>query len=312
VAGTFVYTPAAGTALKAGVQTLSATFTATDSTDYSTATSSVPITVNAAAPVINWVTPVAIIYGTALSATQLDATSSVAGTFSYSPAAGTVLAVGSQTLSVTFTPTDTADYTTATQTVTLTVNAGTATLSISASSVGFGDVVLNTPATQVVTLSSTGTASVTVNSATVTGTGFSLSAPTLPATLTPGQTLTLAVQFDPTTAGAVTGQLTVSSTSTTNGTALIPLTGTGIAAAYAVDLSWDAPSSSPDPVAGYNVYRSPSGGSMYQLLNATVDSQVTYADTTVEDGQSYDYTIESVDALGIESVPTSPIVVTIP
>ena len=312
VAGTFSYSPAAGTMLKAGAQKLSVIFTPTDSNDYAAATSSVSITVNTATPVIYWATPAAITYGTALGSSQLDATSSIPGTFLYSPAAGTVLAVGSQTLSVTFTPTDTTDYNTATQTVTLTVNAGTATLSISTTSMGFGDVVLNTPATQDVTLSSTGTASVTVNSATVTGTGFSLSAPTLPATLTPGQTLTLAVQFDPTTAGAATGQLTITSTSSTNGTALIALAGTGIAASYAVDLSWDAPSSSPDPVVGYNVYRSPSGSSMYQLLNSTVDSQVTFVDTTVEDGQTYDYIVESVDNSGIQSVPTSPISVAIP
>jgi putative cofactor-binding repeat protein len=57
-----------------------------------------------------------------LSATQLNATTTVAGSFVYSPTAGTVLNVGSQTLSVTFTPADTTDYTTATQTVTFVVN----------------------------------------------------------------------------------------------------------------------------------------------------------------------------------------------
>jgi 2-keto-3-deoxy-6-phosphogluconate aldolase len=60
-------------------------------------------------PVITWTTPAAIPYGTALSAAQLDATASVPGTFAYSPSAGTVLAAGAQTLSVTFTPTDTTD-----------------------------------------------------------------------------------------------------------------------------------------------------------------------------------------------------------
>jgi fibronectin type 3 domain-containing protein len=124
--------------------------------------------------------------------------------------------------------------------------------------------------------------------------------------------LILAVQFDPAAVGAATGQLTITSTSSTNGTALIPLTGTGIAASYAVDLSWDAPVNSPDPVVGYNVYRAPSGSSTYQLLNSTVDSQVTYVDATVEDGQIYDYIVESVDSSGVQSVPTSPLAVTIP
>jgi hypothetical protein len=72
-------------------------------------------------PTITWPTPANIVYGTALSGTQLDATASVAGSFLYSPAAGTVLSVGQHTLSVTFTPTDTTDYIPATASVTLTV-----------------------------------------------------------------------------------------------------------------------------------------------------------------------------------------------
>jgi RHS repeat-associated protein len=72
-------------------------------------------------PVITWPTPAAISYGTALSATQLDATASVAGTFVYSPALGTVLAVGLNTLSVTFYPTDTTDYATVSIVITLQV-----------------------------------------------------------------------------------------------------------------------------------------------------------------------------------------------
>jgi hypothetical protein len=56
-------------------------------------------------PTVTWTPPAAIAYGTPLSSTQLDATANVAGAFVYSPAAGTVLAPGQQTLSVTFTPT---------------------------------------------------------------------------------------------------------------------------------------------------------------------------------------------------------------
>src|SRR5207249_2625514 len=58
-----------------------------------------------------WSDPAPINQGTALSATQLNATSPVAGTFSYNPAAGTVLPAGNgQTLNTLFTPTDTVDY----------------------------------------------------------------------------------------------------------------------------------------------------------------------------------------------------------
>ena len=123
VAGTFVYTPALGAVLNAGAgQTLSVTLTPTDAANYTTATATVSITVTKATPTIAWPTPAGITYGTALSATQLDATASVAGTFVYTPAAGTVLSAGAQTLSVTFSPTDTANYTAATATVSITVS----------------------------------------------------------------------------------------------------------------------------------------------------------------------------------------------
>ena len=132
VAGTFAYTPALTTVLKAGLQTLSVTFTPADTADYTTASTTVPLTVNQATPTISWTNPAVIAYGTALSATQLDAASPTAGTFAYTPALATVLKAGPQTLSVTFTPTDTVDYTTATTTVQLTVNQATPTISWSA------------------------------------------------------------------------------------------------------------------------------------------------------------------------------------
>jgi large repetitive protein len=68
-----------------------------------------------------------------LSAAQLNASSTVAGTFAYSPAAGTVLAAGSQTLSVGLTPSNTTDYTTAAGSVVLTVNKATPTVTLSSS-----------------------------------------------------------------------------------------------------------------------------------------------------------------------------------
>jgi hypothetical protein len=74
------------------------------------------------APTITWATPAPIVSGTPLSATQLDAAANVPGTFAYNPGAGTTLPIGSNPLSVTFTPTDTVNYTTATAHVSITVN----------------------------------------------------------------------------------------------------------------------------------------------------------------------------------------------
>jgi len=122
IAGSFAYSPVSGTVLGVGTQTLNATFTPTDTTDYKTATATATLTVNQATPAITWATPAAITSGTALSATQLDATASVPGTFVYNPALGAMPPVGNDSLSVTFTPTDNVDYATATSTVILTVN----------------------------------------------------------------------------------------------------------------------------------------------------------------------------------------------
>jgi CSLREA domain-containing protein len=100
------------------------------------------LVINKATPTVAWATPAVITYGTALNATQLDASSPVAGTFAYSPAAGTVLAAGSQELSVTFTPTDATDYTAATASVTLTVNVQTQTTSLASSTLAYASGVL--------------------------------------------------------------------------------------------------------------------------------------------------------------------------
>jgi CotH kinase protein/Bacterial Ig-like domain (group 3)/Bacterial Ig domain len=72
-------------------------------------------------PTITWANPASIAYGTTLSGAQLNAIANVAGSFVYSPAAGTLLGVGTHSLSTTFTPTDTAHYTTAAKAVSITV-----------------------------------------------------------------------------------------------------------------------------------------------------------------------------------------------
>ncbi len=126
VDGTFIYDPEPGSIIPLGVQTLSVTFYP-GSTDYTTAVASVSIAVNPAVPVITW-TPVAMVSGTALGPWQLNAVANTPGTFAYSPAAGTVLAAGVQTLTATFTPDDSVDYvsTTASATVNVTMPSASA------------------------------------------------------------------------------------------------------------------------------------------------------------------------------------------
>jgi len=73
-------------------------------------------------PVISWTTPSNVVYGTALSAVQLNATATVPGSFAYTPPAGTILAVGNaRTLTAVFTPSDLTSYNKCTNTVSFSV-----------------------------------------------------------------------------------------------------------------------------------------------------------------------------------------------
>jgi Ca2+-binding RTX toxin-like protein len=100
-------------------------------------------TVSQARPIITWTNPADIVYGTPLSGTQLDAAASwtvggvtvrVAGSFIYTPAAGTVLGAGNhETLSVAFTPTDLTDYTAASASTTINVSQRGTTTTLTAS-----------------------------------------------------------------------------------------------------------------------------------------------------------------------------------
>jgi YD repeat-containing protein len=83
--------------------------------------SAITQTINVGTPVITWPTPAPLLYGSPLTAIQLDASANVPGAFVYTPASGAVLSPGAHTLSVTFTPTDTTDYTATTETNTLNV-----------------------------------------------------------------------------------------------------------------------------------------------------------------------------------------------
>jgi hypothetical protein len=144
--GTFSYRPAAGSLLPAGTATLSLTFTPADTTDYTPVSQTVNLVVNPAVPALAWSTPSPITYGTPLSPTELNATASgvggtpLPGTFTYTPASGTVLGAGINPLSVLFVPADTSDYTSIAASVNqiVTTAATTTTLTFSSNTVTAG------------------------------------------------------------------------------------------------------------------------------------------------------------------------------
>ncbi|HTC76732.1 MAG TPA: Ig-like domain repeat protein, partial [Edaphobacter sp.] len=272
VPGTFAYTPALGNVPAAGTNTLSVTFTPTDTTNYSTATKTVQISVAQATPTITWSNPATIIYGTALSATQLNATASVPGSFAYTPAAGSIPTAGTDTLSVTFTPTDTSNYTTATATVQLIVNQATPTI---------------TWATPAGIIYGTALSGAQLN-ATTTVAGSFVYTPAAGSVLSAG-TDNLSVTFTPTdtvnyTTATKTVQLTV-------GQATPPITWAPPAAvSYGIALS-SAQLNATAPVAGSFIY-TPAAGS---VLAAGVDTlSVTFTPTDTNDYTTATKTVQLV------------------
>lgn len=124
-----------------GTYTVTANYGEGSPGNYDSSSSNATLTVGKATPHISWDDPGEIAYGTPLSAAQLDANTTVAGSFKYSPRLGTVLASGDgQELTVTFTPDDTTNYTSGTASVPIDVVAATPSFSdLSASqSITFG------------------------------------------------------------------------------------------------------------------------------------------------------------------------------
>ena len=102
------------------------------------------------------------------------------------------------------------------------------TLTANPTSLAFGNVQDGSSTTLSETLTNTGGSTLTISAASATGTGFSLSGLTLPVTLTAGQSTSFSVKFAPTTAGAASGSVTITSNGS-NPSLSIPLSGTGVA-----------------------------------------------------------------------------------
>jgi hypothetical protein len=181
-------------------------------------------------------------------------------------------------------------------------------LSPSSTSVSFGSLTVGDSTVQPVTLMDVGTANVTISAVAATGGGFSASGG-VNVTLTPNQSVTVNVTFDPAGPGAATGSLSISSNAS-NSLVQLGLSGTGVTAAvvHKVALNWQPSTST---VIGYFVYRGPAANNLSKLTG-TVDPSANYTDTSVSGGQTYYYAVTSVDSSNIESTQSNQVSVTIP
>ena len=100
-------------------------------------------------------------------------------------------------------------------------------LTASSSSLNFGNVQIGSTRSLSETVTNSGGMSVTISQATPSGTGVTMSGPSVPVTLNPGQTATLTVNFAPPTSGTLTGSLKLVSDAD-NPTLDIALSGVGV------------------------------------------------------------------------------------
>jgi centrosomal CEP192-like protein len=292
----YTYSAASSSSTLSGLSCASASMTAAG-------TDSCTVTLNAAAPSGG----LAVSLASSNTAVVVPASVTVAAGATTAGFTATVSSVSTaQTVTLT------ASANSVATTFTMQLGTATPTLSTNATTIAFGTVNLNSTATQQLVLMSTGSAPVTISAATVTGSGFSISGGSFPMTLNSNQTASISVQFDPTVAGAATGQLSITSNCSMGPSMEVSLSGTGAAVPYEVNLTWDAPTSSTDPVAGYNVYRAPSGSTNYQQLNSATVTETTYVDTTVLNSETYDYIVESVDGSGVTSSPSNMAAIPVP
>ena len=171
-------------------------------------------------------------------------------------------------------------------------------LPVSPTSINFGNVTVGSSQKQSATLSASN-GSVTVSSAGMTGTEFSLSGISFPLTIASGQSVSFGVTFAPKVSGSTSATLTFASNAV-NGSVAESFSGSGTAPAqHSVTLNWNASSSS--NVVGYNIYRSSQSAGPYAKINSVLDPSTTEVDSSVQTGSTYYYVVTAVDSSGRES-----------
>ena len=179
-----------------------------------------------------------------------------------------------------------------------------ALLSISPATLSFGKVLVGQTETQAAVFTATG-GNVTISSAASSSAQFALPGATFPIQIAAGHSVQMNVAFTPQAAGSASAKLSFQSNAS-DAQATEAVAGTGTAPQ--VSLGWSASTSA---VRGYNVYRGTAPG-QYSRLNATLDPNTTFTDTTVAPGTTYYYAATAVNSSGQESTYSSPVEIAVP
>ncbi len=167
-------------------------------------------------------------------------------------------------------------------------------LGVSPATVNFGNVVVGNSQSQTAALSAS-SGPVTVSSATMSGSEFSLSGLSLPLTIAVGTSVPFTLTFSPQASGSTSGTLTFTGSASNSGL-VQTLTGTGTSATQrSVSLNWTASTSSN---VTYNVYRGTTTGGPYPTQIDSGLPGTTATDSTVVSGQTYYYVVTAENSNG--------------
>ena len=257
----------------------------------------------------------------ALNITSIAVTGTNSSDFAQSNSCGSSVAAGAScTIGVTFKPTTTGTRAAA---ITVTDNAagspqsvslsgtgaGTSggssgpVASLSYSSLNFGNQPVSViSSSQIVTLTNTGSASLSISSIALTGANAAdfTQVNTCGTLLAAGGSCTIAILFTPSAIGA-RGTSLVITDNASGSPQSVSLSGTGV---HNVVLTWTANGTS--GLMGYNVYRgTTSGGESSTALNSTPINATTLTDTNVTAGASYYYVVKAVGSDGVTQSASS-------
>jgi hypothetical protein len=170
-------------------------------------------------------------------------------------------------------------------------------LSVSSQSVVFGDVAVGSTTILEVTFANLGSAPLALQQNSVSGSGFTTSGIGAGVTLAPGQYSVMAVNFNPSAAGNVSGAVSVSSNAS-SAPVSISLSGVGVVAGHSAALAWLA---SPSAVVGYNVYCSSDAGVSWTKVNSSPAATTEYTDWDAQGAAIYMFAVTAVNASNEES-----------
>jgi hypothetical protein len=165
---------------------------------------------------------------------------------------------------------------------TLTVNpALVAGIQVSSNPINFGSDVVGSNSTQLLIITNTGTATLTITQINETGSAFSDTGFSLPLNVNAGNQTTITVAFLPTLAGAASGNISIVSNAPASPTS-VGLAGTGIAASLTLGIS-------PASLSFGNVTTNTSSSSQNVTITDTGNANVTISQITLN-GSAYSMT----------------------